>query len=144
MSASPDIAAAREDVVRARGHIADTLAELESRIIAPVAAVRSRLDVGQLISNHPWPALGVALSTGVAIAISQADAKAATLAAEKAKQAGKKSVEIARRTPSRTGEVVRSARGGVWRYLDGMAAQLATSLIDSLRHSGTSSPRRPD
>jgi hypothetical protein len=144
MSASPDLATAREDVARARGHIADTLAEIEARVTAPVENVKSRLDVGQLISRHPWPALGVAVSTGVAIAMSQADAKAATLAADKARQAGKKSAEIARRTPSRTGEVVRSARGGVWRYVDGLAAQLATSVIESLRDAGVTSPRRAD
>jgi hypothetical protein len=144
MSASSDIAAAREDVVRARGHIADTLAEIESRVTAPVATVKSRVDVGQLISRHPWPALGVAVSTGIAIAMSQADAKAATLAAEKAKQVAKKSVEVGRRTPSRAGEVVRSARSGVWRYVDGLAAQLATSLISALGDSGATSPRRAD
>jgi hypothetical protein len=80
------------------------------------------------------------------VAISQADAKAASLAAAKAKQVAQQAstttLEIARRTPSRTSEAARAARGGVGRYLDGLAARLATSLIASLREPPNETPTR--
>jgi hypothetical protein len=147
MSSSPEVATAREEVARARGHIADTLAELDARVVGQVDAVKSRLDVVELVRRHPWSSLGIALGAGVAVAVSQADAKAASLAATKAKHAAKQAsattLEIARRTPSRTSDAARAARGGVASYVDGLAARLATSLIDALRERPTGSTTRP-
>ena len=85
MSVQPEIAAAREDVQRARDHIADTIAELEDRITAPVQAVKRRLDVGQMVREHPWAALAVAVSAGALVGGSGADRRAAAVAADTAR-----------------------------------------------------------
>ncbi|HET9011336.1 MAG TPA: hypothetical protein VFN38_05940, partial [Gemmatimonadaceae bacterium] len=81
MSDQPDISAARDDVQRARDQIADTIAEIEARVTAPVRAVGQRLDAGRAVREHPWAALAVALGAGVAVAVSGADERAAEFAA---------------------------------------------------------------
>jgi hypothetical protein len=147
MSISPEIAAARDDVQRSRAQIADTIAELEERVAAPVRAVKQRLDVVQLVREHPWPALALAASVGAAIAASRADARAATLSAQKAREGGTAALRMARENgtaalhaakgaPSRTRVAVSAALGSV-------GAKLASTLIDALRDPGTAPQAAP-
>ena len=135
MSLQPEIAAARDDVQRARDQISDTIAELEERVTAPVQAVRQRLDVGRLVREHPWAALAVAVGAGVLVASTGADERAAELAAEqarqaaaKAKEAGAAGLRLASEAPSRG----RQALGGV---VDALGAKLAISIVDALRET---------
>lgn len=133
MSLQPEIAAARDDVQRARDQISDTIAELEERVTAPVQAVRQRLDVGGAVREHPWAALAVAVGAGVLVASTGADERAAGIAAEQARQAARKAREggaaglrLASEAPSRS----RQALGGV---VDALGARLAISIVEALR-----------
>lgn len=140
MSLQPEIAAARDDVQRARDQLSDTIAELEARVTAPVQAVKQRLDVGRIVREHPWTALAAAVGAGVLVASTGADERAAGIAAEQARQAAAKAREagaaglrLASEAPSRS----RQALGGV---VDALGARLAISIVDALRET----PARAD
>ena len=72
------------DATRAR--MARDIDQLESRAAERVQAVKQHLDVGQLVREHPWPALGAAVVLGAIIGGSGVDKKAAgaTVAGAKA------------------------------------------------------------
>jgi ElaB/YqjD/DUF883 family membrane-anchored ribosome-binding protein len=130
---APDVAAARDDVQRARDQLSDTIAEIEARVTAPVRAVTRRLDVGRLIQEHPWAALATAVGVGAAVAASGADGRAASIAAgaarkgvEKAREGGVVGARLARQAPSRSRQAVGS-------IVDAIGAKLAMSVIDALR-----------
>lgn len=136
MSLEPEIAAARDDVRRARSQLSTTLNELEERITAPVQAVKQRLEVGRVVREHPWAALAVAVGTGVAIATSGADKRAATVAADTAKQGAAKvkqggiaGLALARQAPARS----RGVLGGA---IDSFGARVAVQVIEALRGPG--------
>ncbi|HET9010827.1 MAG TPA: hypothetical protein VFN38_03385 [Gemmatimonadaceae bacterium] len=137
MSVQPEIAAARDDVQRARDHIADTIAELEERITAPVQAVKRRLDVGQMVREHPWAALAVAVSAGALVGGSGADQRAAAVAAEKARTGGAAALRAARQGAASAREATKAApsrsRVAVTAVVDALGAKLALSLVDALR-----------
>jgi hypothetical protein len=128
-----EITAARDDVQRARDRIHDTVAELEERVAAPARAVKQRLDVGELVRDHPWSALAVAVSAGAIVAASGADRRATAVAVQKAKQGGAASVRALRAAPAKSREVVSSGRGAVGGALDALGARVALSLIERLR-----------
>lgn len=143
MPTDSEIAAAREELARVRERMSDTAAELEDKLSAPVDAVKERLDVVQLIRDHPWPALAVALGAGVAIAASGADRKAASAAVDASRSAARAGAETvksaASRAASATADTARHgpsrARGAIVGAVDSLAARLATTLIESFRHS---------
>jgi hypothetical protein len=56
----------RRDIEQTRERMSTTLAELEQR-----------LNIMQVVRDHPWPALALAVGAGVALSASGADAKAA-------------------------------------------------------------------
>lgn len=56
----------RRDIEMTRERMSDTLAQLEQK-----------LNVMQIVRDHPWPAIAVALGAGVALSGSRADVKAA-------------------------------------------------------------------
>jgi hypothetical protein len=64
----------RRDIELTRERMSSTISELEQK-----------LNVTQMVRDHPWPALAVAFGAGVALSGSRADVKAAaaTLAATK-------------------------------------------------------------
>ena len=139
---SPDISAARDDVQRSRDQISDTIAEIEARVTAPVRAVTQRLDVGRMIQDHPWAALTTAAALGAIVAASQADRRAASLAAdaarkgaEKAREGGAAGVRMAREAPSRS-------RTALTSMVDAIGARVATTIIGALRErpAGSSAP----
>lgn len=73
-----------------------------------VSAVRERVQVGELVRQHPWPALGLALGVGLAFAASGADravAGAASSAAgattERARRAARSAKESVHRRRAR-------------------------------------------
>ena len=158
MSAQSEITATREELMRVRDRMSDSTAQIEAHVSDRVDAVKERvgsvkdrLDVVQLVRDHPWPSLAVALGAGVAVAASGADRKAATALADASRGAAKASAEavkhgarsmksavadaaesgvvLARQAPSR-------ARSAVVGALDSLAAKLAVSLIERLREEG--------
>jgi hypothetical protein len=143
VSAQPDIAAARDDVQRARNQITDTISEIEARVTAPVRAVTRRLDVGRVIQEHPWAALATAVGVGVVVATSGADGRAASLAtdaarkgAEKAKEGGVAGARLAREAPSRSRQALTS-------IVDAIGAKVALTVIDALREPTARSAGEP-
>jgi hypothetical protein len=64
----------RRDIEMTRERMSDTIAQLEQK-----------LNVSQIVRDHPWPAIGLALGAGILLSGSRADVKAtaATLAATK-------------------------------------------------------------
>ena len=135
---SPDLSTARDDVQRTRAQISDTVAEIEARVTAPVRAVKQRLDVGRMVQDHPWAALTTAAALGAIVAASQADRRAASLAAEgarkaaeKAKEGGVAGVRLAREAPSRS-------RSALTSMVDAIGAKVALTVIGALREAGGS------
>jgi hypothetical protein len=133
VSVQPDIAAARDDVQRARDQLSGTISEIEARVTAPVRAVQDRLDVGRVIRAHPWAALATAVGVAAAVAVSGADRRAASLAreaarkgAEKAREGGVAGARLAREAPSRSRQALVSV-------VDAIGAKLAVTIIDALR-----------
>ena len=73
------------DATRAR--MASDIDQLQSRAAEKVQAVKQRLDVAQLVRDHPWPALGAAVVLGALVGGSGADEKAAVATVAGAKAA---------------------------------------------------------
>lgn len=70
-----------------RDVMSQDIKELEHRASERVRAVKDRLDVGRVIREHPWPAIGAAVALGAIIGGSGADETAASAAASAAKKA---------------------------------------------------------
>jgi ElaB/YqjD/DUF883 family membrane-anchored ribosome-binding protein len=60
----------RRDIELTRERMSDTILELEQK-----------LDVGRIVRDHPWPAIGLAAAAGFLLSGSRADVKAAGVAA---------------------------------------------------------------
>jgi len=69
----------RRDIEVTRERMSDTLAQLEHK-----------LNVMEIVRDHPWPALAVAAGAGFALANSRADVKAAAAAVKATDGAGSK------------------------------------------------------
>jgi len=148
MSTQPEITATRDELTRVRDRMSDTAAELGDRLMAPVETVKDKLDVVQLVRDHPWPSLAVAFGAGVAAAASGADRKAASAAADASRAAARKTADAAkagaRSVKSATSTAAEStidtartapsrARAVIVGALDSLAARAALSLIEKLR-----------
>jgi hypothetical protein len=81
------------DATRAR--MARDIDQLEARAAEKVSAVKQRLDVAQLVREHPWPALGAAVVLGAIVGGSGADEKAAAATVAGAKAAASASKNAA-------------------------------------------------
>jgi Protein of unknown function (DUF3618) len=69
----------RRDIELTRERLSSTLAQLEQK-----------LNLGQAVKDHPWPALGMAFGAGLLLSGSRADVKAAAAAAVASKGASSK------------------------------------------------------
>ena len=70
-----------------RAQMARDIDQLQARASERVRAVKQRLDVAQLVREHPWPALGAAVVLGALVGGSGADEKAAVATVAGAKAA---------------------------------------------------------
>lgn len=86
----------REEMERTRTRMADTIDALEQRVQEPVRSAKERLDLLELARRHPWPALGVSLLAGFALAVTRADATLVSAASDAAKGATDKLVDAVR------------------------------------------------
>jgi hypothetical protein len=143
MTAHVEVATARDDVERTRAHISETIDEIETRLIAPVKAVQQRLDLLQLVRDHPWPALATAIGVGVAVSVTRADVKAVTIAKEKAIDAGTAAARAARELPTTARGAAAGARQAAASYVDSLAGTLLLAFIDRLREPASSPDPTP-
>jgi hypothetical protein len=97
----------QRDMALTRERMSETIDELEARISERISVVKERLDLKQLVEDHPWPALAVALGLGVLLAGTGADAKAARATARAAKGAPGATADLARRSWTAAADVVR-------------------------------------
>lgn len=141
MTMSAEITDARAEVARARTQIAETVAELETRIAEPLAATRAKLDVPQLVKTHPWASLAAAAGIGALIAGTRADVKAAQIAKDTALDAARATADTARELPGKARNSAQSARRATGTHVDTFAASLLIRFIDRLREAESSSVR---
>lgn len=143
MSLKAEVAAARDDVARARAQISGTMAELETRIAAPVKAATGKLDVVQLVRDHPWASLAVAAVAGALVGGTGADVRAADAAKEHVTRAGhaaaSAAADAAREVPDRARSAAQTAARGASAYVDGLAGTLLLAFINRLRESESAS-----
>jgi hypothetical protein len=120
----------RRDIELTRERMSSTLAELENK-----------LNVVQMVRDHPWPALAVAVGAGVLLSGSTADVKAAAATVTATKGATTK-------LGSALDEVVATLMGGVHQAIDsritGWVDELKTAIGARPRESGTLIPPRAD
>ena len=106
-------AAVKADIEATRERLSTTLAELERK-----------LDVMQLVRDHPWPALALALGAGFALSGSRADMKAAAAAAAATKGA-----------TSRVGDLLDDLVAGVVTNVTNTLNEKADNFVAELRGS---------
>jgi hypothetical protein len=142
MSSHSEIIEARDEVLRTRAHISDTIAEVKGRGTSAVSSVKRKLDVVEGVRSNPWWALAAAIGAGVLVGRSDADAQTAALAKRKARELASVGAQTARdgvrqglHSARQGPTLARSAAVGA---LDSLAARLALSLIERLRE-----PRPP-
>jgi hypothetical protein len=87
----------QRDIALTRERMSQTIAELDARISDRVMVVKERLDLTQLVEDHPWPALALAFGIGLLLAGTGADAKAARATTRAAKSAPGATADLARR-----------------------------------------------
>ena len=86
----------QRDIALTRERMSETIAELDARISHRVAVVKERLDVAQLVQDHPWAALAVAFGVGALLAGTGADTAAARATVRAAKAAPGATAGVAR------------------------------------------------
>jgi len=83
---SDDVSRVQHEMEETRERMSGTRAALESRVTGVADGVKEKLDVSQLVKEHPWPALATAIVAGVALSATRADEKAAGATVEAAKR----------------------------------------------------------
>lgn len=111
----------RRDIEQTRERMSTTLTELEQR-----------LNVMQVVRDHPWPALAVALGAGIALSASGSDTKAAvaTIAATKGSR-----TKIGNALDDIVANLMTGVHGALQDRIDGWVDELK-SAIGAPRQSG--------
>ena len=116
----------RRDIEMTRERMSDTLAQLEHK-----------LNVMEIVRDHPWPALAVAAGAGFALANSRADVKAAAAAVKATDGASSK-------VGSLLDDLAATLIGGVSAALsqrvDGLVGELKSALGAPAAGRSTSRP----
>jgi len=114
----------RADIEQTRERMSTTLTELEQR-----------LNVVQVVRDHPWPALALAFGAGLALSASGADTKAAvaTVAATKGS-----STKIGAALDDIVANMMTGVHSALQDRIDGWVGELKSAL-----GAPRSSPRRP-
>ncbi len=107
----------RRDIEMTRERMSQTIAELERR-----------LDVLEVVREHPWPCIAVAAGAGFLLAGSGADVKAAGAAASA-------SVAVTKGAGSRVAPLLDTLVARVMDGLQEVLEQEADSLVDELKRA---------
>lgn len=111
----------RRDIELTRERMSTTIDQLEQK-----------LNVKQLIADHPWPAVALAVGAGLALAGSKSDVKVAAAAAEATKGAGS-------RLGGALDDIVAGVMATATTALHQQIDQFVDDLKASLANSGTRS-----
>jgi hypothetical protein len=123
-----------------RRRMAETAAELESRVSGTVQRVKSKLDAIGWVREHPWAALGIAAAAGMALGASGGDEAAAGAvvegskrAAAAAKDGATDAVQSVRERFASDDSVASEAEPPQPSLLDRLGDRVAGMLSDALR-----------
>jgi hypothetical protein len=94
----------RREIAHTRERMNETIDQIDSEIAERVSAAKQKVDVVQLVREHPWPALTIAVALGALIGGSGADEKAAAATAHAAKRAAGASSDAAKKLVSKVRE----------------------------------------
>jgi uncharacterized protein DUF3618 len=108
----------KRDIEITRERMSSTLNELEGK-----------LNLVQVVKDHPWPAIAIAVGAGIALSGSRADVKAAAATVAATKGAGNKVGDL-------LDDLVASLLGGI----TGALQQRAESLVEQVR-TGLGAPK---
>ena len=104
----------RRDIEMTRQRMSGAIQELEQK-----------LNVKQLIEDHPWPALAIAFGAGVLLAGTKADAKAAAATAAAAQGAGPK---LGAALDTVIANVMTAATQAVQGRVEGLVGEITSAL----------------
>ena len=107
----------RRDIELTRERMSTTIDQLEQK-----------LNVKQLIADHPWPAVALAVGAGLALAGSKSDVKVAAAAAEATKGAGSR---LGGALDDIVAGVMATATTALHQQIDQFVDELKTSLAKS-------------
>ena len=107
----------RRDIELTRERMSTTIDQLEQK-----------LNVKQLIADHPWPAVALAVGAGLALAGTKSDVKVAAAAAEATKGAGSR---LGGALDDIVAGVMATATTALHQQIDQFVAELKTSLAKS-------------
>ena len=99
----------RREIELTRERMSETIAALDERVSASLEGVKRRVDLGELVREHPWPALGAALGAGALLGALGADRRAASATAD----AASATADAARRAPRTVADATRRGAGAV-------------------------------
>lgn len=118
----------RRDIEQTRERMSTTLTELEQR-----------LNVMQVVREHPWPALALAFGAGLALSASGSDTKAAvaTLAATKGSR-----TKIGTALDDIVANLMTGVHGALQDRIDGWVDELKSAI--GAPRGATSTTRRPN
>ena len=107
----------RRDIELTRERMSTTIDQLEQK-----------LNVKQLIADHPWPAVALAVGAGLALAGSKSDVKVAAAAADATRGAGSR---LGGALDDIVAGVMATATTALHQQIDQFVAELKTSLAKS-------------
>lgn len=107
----------RRDIELTRERMSTTIDQLEQK-----------LNVKQLIADHPWPAIALAVGAGVALASSKSDGKVVAAASAATKGAGSR---IGGALDDIVANLMTTATAALHEQVDELVAQLKTSMVKS-------------
>jgi|SRR3954464_2436077 len=120
----------RRDIEQTRERMSTTLTELEQR-----------LNVMQVVREHPWPVLALAFGAGLALSASGSDTKAAvaTIAATKGSR-----TRIGSALDDIVANLMTGVHGALQDRIDGWVNELKSAIGAPSGGSSTSAGRRPN
>lgn len=113
----------RRDIELTRNRMSETLSQLEQK-----------MNVMQIVRDHPWPALAVAVAAGAALAGTKADVKAAAATVGATKGASSK---IGTLLDDVVASLVVGVHGALESKLDGWVDELKVAIGATARGNGT-------
>ena len=113
----------RREIELTRNRMSETLSQLEQKV-----------NVMQIVRDHPWPALAVAVAAGAALAGTKADVKAAAATVGATKGASSK---IGTLLDDVVASLVVGVHGALESKLDGWVDELKVAIGATARGNGT-------